>query len=175
MVLTGRVLALVKQRAGVRLCRNCVAKSRAEPCGRCGVVREPTTRDEDGRPVCPHCWITDPANQETCTGCHRRRPISVRTPAGPLCGTCRPVPLMTCSICDRRAPCLISQTTGQPCCRACPQHWARCVGCGQVQPIRGGTLTEPRCSTCTRPDPDFWHSCSTCGQPGRIYAGRCAH
>jgi len=97
-----------------------------------------------------------------------------RTPAGPLCETCRPMPTMTCSICDRRVPCWISQTTGQPCCRACQQRWARCVGCGQVQPIRGGTLTEPRCSTCTRPDPDFWRSCSTCGLPGRIRAGRCA-
>ena len=170
----GRVLALVKPRAGVRLCRNCVAKSRAEPCGRCGVVREPATRDDDGRPVCPHCLITDPANQEPCIGCHRRRPVSVRTPDGPLCETCRPMPTMTCSICDRRAPCWISQTTGKPCCRACQQRWARCVGCGQVQPIRGGTLTEPRCSTCTRPDPDFWRSCSTCGLPGRIRAGRCA-
>ena len=32
----GRVIALVKPRDGVRLCRNCVAKSRAETCSRCG-------------------------------------------------------------------------------------------------------------------------------------------
>ena len=33
----GRVIALVKPRDGVRLCRNCVARSRAETCSRCGV------------------------------------------------------------------------------------------------------------------------------------------
>lgn len=170
----GRVIVLIKPRDGVRLCRNCVAKSRAEPCGRCGAVREPATRDADGRPVCPNCLITDPANQETCVGCDRRRPVGVRTPRGPLCESCRPVPTMTCSICGRRAPCLISKTTGAPWCLACKQRWTRCVGCGQVRPVRGGSLDEPLCATCTRPDPDFWHDCATCGQPGRIHAGRCA-
>ena len=28
----------------------------------------------------PHCLITDPANQEDCAGCGRRRPVSVRAP-----------------------------------------------------------------------------------------------
>ena len=87
----GRVIALVKPRDGLRLCRNCVARSRAVPCSRCGVVRETATRDEHGQPLCPYCLITDPANQETCTGCGRRRPVSVRTPDGPLCPACRPV------------------------------------------------------------------------------------
>ena len=76
----GRVIALAKPRDGLRLCRNCVARSRAVPCSRCGVVRETATRDAHGKPLCPYCLITDPANQETCTGCGRRRPVSVRTP-----------------------------------------------------------------------------------------------
>lgn len=80
----GRILALVKPRDGVRLCRNCVAKSRAETCSRCGVHREAATRDEQGRALCPKCLITDPANQEICLLCRRRRAVSVRTPAGPL-------------------------------------------------------------------------------------------
>ncbi len=170
----GRVIALVKPRDGRRLCRNCVAKSRAEACARCGAVREAATRDEQGRPLCPHCLITDPANQESCTACRRRRPVSVRTPNGPLCATCRPWKTMTCAICGRHGPSLISQATGRPWCRACTQRWARCTRCGELAPVRGGTIDEPLCATCARPDPSFWRSCSDCGQPGRIHAGRCA-
>ena len=46
----GRVIALVKPRDGLRLCRNCVARSRAVPCSRCGAVRETATRDAHGKP-----------------------------------------------------------------------------------------------------------------------------
>lgn len=170
----GRVITLVKPRDGLRLCRNCVAKSRAERCSRCGTVREAATRDDQGRPLCPYCLTMDPANQEICLHCDRRRPVSVRTPEGPLCPACRPVKTMTCSICGRHARCFISKTTGQPWCEACGQRWARCTGCGELRPVRGGTLTEPLCATCTRPDPGFWRSCTHCGQPGRIHNGRCA-
>jgi hypothetical protein len=170
----GRVIPLVKPRGGVRLCRNCVAKSRAEPCSCCGTLREPATRDEHGRPLCPSCLVTDPVNHETCSGCGRRRPVSARTADGPLCPTCLPRKILTCDICGRQAPCVISQATGRPWCRACKQRWARCAGCGQVAPIRGGTSHEPLCSTCTRPDHEFWRTCPGCGQPGRIHTGRCA-
>jgi len=71
---------------------------------------------------------------------------------------------MTCSICGRSAARKISKTTGKPWCTACRQRWARCVGCGDVKPIRGGTVTAPLCGTCTRPDPSFWQSCPGCGQ-----------
>jgi hypothetical protein len=46
-----RVIPLVKPRGGVRLCRNCVTKSTAEPCSGCGRVCEAATRDEYGRPL----------------------------------------------------------------------------------------------------------------------------
>ncbi len=170
----GRVIPLVKPRGGLRLCRNCVAKSRAEACSRCATVREPAIRDAHGRPLCPHCLITDPANQETCIDCGRRRPVSARTPEGPLCPSCLPPKVLTCDICGRSAPCVISQTTGKPWCRACKQRWALCAGCGEVGPVRGRTSDEPLCATCTRPDPGFWRSCPACGQPGRIHAERCA-
>ncbi|WP_433258599.1 hypothetical protein ACQPYK_24040 [Streptosporangium sp. CA-135522] len=159
---------------GVRLCRNCVAKSRAEPCSRCGSVREAAARDADGRVLCPHCLSIDPSNQEICTGCDRRRPVSVRTPDGPLCPSCRPWQAAICGICGREAPCVISQATGQPWCVACKQRRARCSRCGQFGRIRGGTTSEPLCATCTRPDPGFWTNCPTCGEAKRSHAGRCA-
>jgi hypothetical protein len=168
-----RVIRLHRRIDGQWLCRNCVAKSRAEACARCGTVREAATRDERGRPLCPYCLITDPANQETCIGCGRRGPVSVRTPDGSLCPSCRPAwRTLTCGICGQTAPCVISKTTGQPWCRACKQRWAACAGCAQVKPIRGGTRAEPLCATCTRPDPTFWRTCPDCGQPGRIHNGR---
>jgi hypothetical protein len=170
----GRVIPLVKPRDGVRLCRNCVARSRAGPCSRCGTVREAATRDQNGRPLCPHCLITDPANQEICTGCGRRRPVSVRTADGALCPSCRPWKVAICGICGRPAPCVTSQATGEPWCVACKQRRARCSACGQAGRVRGGTKAEPLCATCTRSDPGFWRSCPDCGETGRIHAGRCA-
>lgn len=169
----GRVIALVKPRGGVRLCRNCVAKSRAETCSRCGAHREPATRDEHGRPLCPHCLITDPANQETCLGCSRRRPVSTRTPDGPLCPSCIPTTAMTCAICGQTAPGVVSRLTEQPWCRACRQRRVRCVGCGNIRPVRGGTLAEPLCACCTRPEAIGWHRCAGCGEPRQIRSRRC--
>ena len=170
----GRVITLSKILGGTRVCRNCLAKSRAEACSRCGTHREPATRDERGRPLCPHCLSTDPSNLETCLGCARRRPVSIRTPEGPLCPGCRPAKVMTCSICGRSAACEISRATGQPWCTACQQRWARCARCGEVKPIRGGTLTTPSCAACTRPEASFWHSCPACGQQRQIRSRSCA-
>jgi hypothetical protein len=150
-----------------------VAKSRAQPCSRCTAVREAAARDTHGRPLCPNCLITDPVNQETCIGCGRRRPVSTRTAEGPRCQACQPVPTMTCSICGRSAPCRVSKATGQPWCVACQQHWARCAGCGEVLPVRGGTRAEPRCARCTRPDPGFWPTCPTCAQAVQLRSGPC--
>ncbi|HZK35967.1 MAG TPA: hypothetical protein VFC57_03285 [Aeromicrobium sp.] len=168
----GRVIALVKPRDGVRLCRNCVAKSRAQTCARCGVHREAATRDEQGRALCPKCLITDPANLEICLACRRRRPVSVRTPAGPLCPSCRPIAAVTCSICGRAAPGSISKLTGQACCHACLQRRARCSRCGNVRLVRSGTRTRPLCGSCTRPDAD-WHVCPGCGEHTQHRSRRC--
>jgi hypothetical protein len=169
-----RVIRLDRRIDGRWLCRNCVARSRAQPCSRCGAVREPATRDEHGRPLCSNCLVTDPANQETCVTCGRRRRVCVRTADGPLCETCRPWQVLTCHICGKQAPCQVSRATGKPWCRACKKRWARCAGCGQTRPVRGGSRDQPLCSACTLPGPGLWRSCPGCGQPGRMQAGRCA-
>ncbi len=170
----GRLVTLSKILDGVRVCRNCLAKAHAQTCSRCGAHREPATRDERGQPLCPNCLITDPANQETCAGCGRRRPVSTRTPAGPLCPSCQPVTTITCSICGRDAPGGISKVTGQPWCTACRQRRAVCAGCGKLRLVRDGTLTSPLCATCARPGDAFWHACSGCGEPTATRKRRCA-
>ena len=170
----GRVIYLHRRIEGQWCCRNCEARSRSQPCAQCGANRQVAARDEHGQPLCSQCLIADPANQETCAGCGRRRPVNVRAPSGPLCANCRPWKTLTCGICGRKAPCAISEATGKPWCRACKKRWIRCARCGQAGPVRGGTPGEPLCSACTRPDPGFWRSCPDCGQPGRIHASRCA-
>lgn len=164
-----RTVRISKSLHGQRVCRTCIAKTRIEQCSRCGARREPATRDEQGRPLCPNCLVTDPANLETCVGCGRRRRVHTRSPHGPLCGSCRSLPILVCSICGASAPCGISRLTGRPWCWACQRRSARCAGCGQVQPIRSGTLDQPRCGSCTQPEsrPD----CPACQDRHRV--GQC--
>ncbi|MFI7520113.1 hypothetical protein [Micromonospora globbae] len=169
-----RVVSLHRRIDGRWLCRYCVGKTRMIPCGRCGVRRQPCTRDSDGQPLCSSCVSREPANLEECTGCGRRRPVAARTPDGPFCDTCRPWPVLTCASCGQTRPCKISQATGQPCCKTCASRWARCTNCGQVRPQRGGTKDAPLCAPCTRPEPGYWRTCPTCGQAGRRHTNRCA-
>jgi hypothetical protein len=157
-----RVMALSKLLEGQRVCRACSARSKAEPCTRCGALREPAARDVDGQPLCPNCLVSDPANLEDCVGCGRRRAVAVRTPAGPRCTSCRPYKTLTCAICGRTAVCEVARATSQPWCLGCQQWWARCSGCGTVNPVRGGTRAAPLCARCVNPDPAFWERCPTC-------------
>jgi hypothetical protein len=187
----GRTLKLIKHRDGQRLCRACMAKASAEPCGRCGAPKAPAARAEDGQPICGHCVRRDPASHQQCANCRRQRPVHTRIPTGPLCATCAPRPIHSCSICTRTTRCAINTATGLPWCGACKQRWARCTGCGQVKRIRGGTLASPQCATCTRPAPTHqlnsptqaqperwapaavWRACTSCGQRGQQHEGLC--
>jgi hypothetical protein len=165
----GRTVRIDKPLDGVRACRRCHARSRAQPCGRCGAVRDPVTRDGEGRPVCANCMISDPANLEVCVNCGRRRPVNTRSPDGPLCPCCPPLPVLACSVCGQRRPCGISRLTGLPWCPPCQALTARCSGCGQVRPVGSGTLAEPFCRGCTVP---VFPDCAACADGLR--PGQCA-
>src|SRR6266568_916048 len=169
-----RVIALSKQRDGLRICRNCCARARAVPCAKCGTTREPAARDGQGRPLCPYCLVSDPVNLEDCVRCRRRRQVSTRTPEGPVCATCNPPGILTCSSCGRTAvPCTVSKVTGQPRCGACARSRARCSRCGQLAPARAGTRDAPLCGDCAVPGPGFFKTCPACASPGRLIAGAC--
>ena len=60
-----RVVRIDKPLDGQRVCRTCIAHSRIEECVRCGAHREPATRDEQGRPLCPNCLVTDPGQSRS--------------------------------------------------------------------------------------------------------------
>ncbi len=166
-----RVVRIDKPLNGVRVCRTCIAHSRIQECVRCGARREPVTRDDQGQPVCANCFITDPANLETCIGCGRRRPVERRTTHGPLCSACPTLPVVTCSICAATTPCGISRATGRPWCPPCQRRCAVCSACGHHTAIVSGTLTDPLCADCTAPAP--WRDCPTCSDPDHPHPGRC--
>jgi hypothetical protein len=163
----GRMVRIDKPLDGVRACRRCHARSRAQPCGRCGAVRDPVTRDGQGLPVCANCMITDPANLEVCVNCGRRRPVNTRSPDGPLCPACQPLPTLECSVCGQGRPCGISRLTGLPWCPSCQTLSARCVACGQAGPVGSGTLAEPRCPGCTVPAFPDCEACADAPRPGQ--------
>jgi hypothetical protein len=167
-----RVVRIDKPLGGVRVCRTCIAHSRIQPCARCAARREPVTRDEEGRPVCANCFITDPANLETCIGCGRRRRVERRTPDGPLCSRCRALPLLTCSVCGQVTPCGISRATGRPWCPACQRRTAACSACGRLAAIASGTLAGPLCAGCTAPP--AWAGCPVCSDPSHPNPGQCS-
>jgi hypothetical protein len=167
-----RVVRIDKPLGGVRVCRACIAHSRSEQCARCGARREPVTRDDQGRALCANCFITDPANLETCIGCGRCRRVDRRTPDGPLCSRCPPLPLLTCSICGQITPCGISRATGRPWCPACQRRSAACSACGRLAPVASGTPAEPLCADCAAPP--AWAGCPVCSDPGHPSPGQCA-
>ncbi|QXU51796.1 site-specific integrase [Rhodococcus sp. LW-XY12] len=164
----GRVTPLNRLRDGQRICRRCSSVGRAVPCSRCGKPREPAGRDDQGLPLCSRCVLTDPANHEDCGGCGRRMPVEARTPEGPFCWNCRPRKQLTCSVCGSHGPAEISQVTGEPWCQACQQRWARCAQCGEVKPIRSGTLETPLCAGCTESGSSLWQPCPRCGTAERL-------
>ena len=110
----GRVVRIDKPLDGVRVCRTRIARSRTEPCARRGAVREPVTRDGQGRPVCANCFVIAPENMTTCTGCGRVRRAERRTTDGPLCSRCPSLPVLACSVCGQTVACGTSRATGLP-------------------------------------------------------------
>lgn len=165
-----RVVRIDKPLDGQRVCRNCIAKSRIEECVRCGARREPATRDDQGRPLCPNCLITDPASLETCIVCGKSRMVNSRTAEGPICPNCRPLPTLLCSICGHTAPCTLSKLTGLPRCGGCRQRQVHCTVCGRLRGIHSGTADAPVCGPCTTPDAELWRPCPACGQAERLHA-----
>ena len=168
----GRVVRIDKPLNGVRVCRSCIARSRAEQCSQCGSARDPVTRDEQGRPICANCFITAPENLEACVGCGRLRPVERRTANGPLCQRCPELKTMACSTCGQVTPCGTSRTTGLPCCPSCRHRQAACSACGRHATITSGTITSPLCADCAPPPP--WAGCPVCSDPDHPAPGQCA-
>lgn len=92
-----------------------------------------------GRPLCPNCLITDPANTEVCVSSGERRRVRTRTQDGPICPNCCALPVLVCSKGGPTAPCTLSRLTELPRCGGCDRRQAHCTACGRLRGIHSGT------------------------------------
>ncbi len=158
---------------GLRVCTGCIKQARALTCGRCGKLRPPARRNDNGQPICQNCWHRDPRSWKTCAGCGHHRRVAALNSSGPLCQTCRPRVELICSICDLTGPCGISRATGKPVCERCRKRWIVCSRCGTGATIKGGTLQKPLCAPCVNPHPAFWKRCGTCQNTWQLTTAEC--
>ena len=169
-----RVIALSKQRTGCGSAATAVPAPAPSPARDAGQRAKPAARDDQGRPLCPYCLVSDPVNLEECVRCHRRRQVSTRTPDGAGLRHLQPArhPDLQQSA-DAPPPCTVSKITGQPWCRACARSRARC---SRLRAARPDPRRHPRRAAvrdCAVPDPGFCKTCPGCGSPGRLIAGAC--
>lgn len=170
----GRQRKLGRPFNGLRLCDGCTRKAVAMTCGRCGQVRPPARRNDNGRAICQACWWRDPRSWKICAGCGNNRRVAAVTDAGPVCLSCRPRPDIRCGICGRTGKGTTSRATGQPMCDRCRERWGACSRCGTVASVKGGTLDKPLCAHCVNPDPAFWKRCGVCGITWQLTTTECA-
>lgn len=160
---------------GLRLCAGCIKKAHALPCGRCGQVRPPARRNDNGHPICQNCWHRDPRSWKPCTGCGNNRRVAAIIEAGPVCQTCRPGPDLPCSFCGSTSSRIgISRAINKPVCNRCRNRWIVCSRCATGALLKGGTLNEPLCARCLNPDSTFWKRCAVCQTTWQLSTAECA-
>ncbi len=155
-----------------RICWDCDANVRAEPCSVCGRVRKVSTRTAAGEALCNPCRLRDPATWETCMGCSRLRRVNARTTdGGPLCPSCYEPPSDRCAICGVVAP-ITSRRGGTAVCAPCYGRHQRprrtCGRCGRLKVInRRARDGEPDlCNAC------HWAVVALCSRCGETAPGR---
>lgn len=155
-----------------RICWDCDANRRAEPCSACGRVRKVSTRTAGGEALCNPCRLRDPATWETCTGCSRLRRVNTRTTdGGPVCPGCYEARPDRCSICGVVAP-ITSRRGGTAVCAPCYARHQRprrtCGRCGRLKVInRRARDGEPDlCNAC------HWAVVALCTRCGETAPGR---
>lgn len=145
-----RIVALPRNRDGLRCCKSCWNAARAKPCARCGKVSTIDRRTSDGEGLCAACCRTEPSLQETCTGCGRLAVAARRDGDLVLCQNCCKPPTMTCSQCGRVKPCHYADTDAPRCKNCCAKLRAEpCVECGQDRVVNRRTASgDPLCKEC---------------------------
>ncbi|MEU8927882.1 hypothetical protein AB0D10_44465 [Kitasatospora sp. NPDC048545] len=157
-------------RDGMRCCKNCWRKARAEPCSACGRSTWVAARTFDGAPLCTSCRGHDAFHHQTCIRCGTAgRPVQ-RTADGILCRRCSEKPIATCSVCGRSKPVHHAQTS-TPICGSCStraQKPKTCSRCGTERRANYRTPDgRPLCKPCGQPRVP----CHTCGNT-RVVHGR---
>ena len=164
-----RILA---RRAEGGICLSCyrVDAEVIEACGRCGDVRMPVARLDDGAPLCERCW-TPPARR--CDFCGRDAPASINRLGEVICEDCYRLhrqPRRPCGNCGRVRPVAKRGADGEPdLCHACnlgPEMV--CSVCDRTKRCRRhGPDKAWYCHTCK---PHTIAECNTCGRTKPVQA-----
>lgn len=132
---------------GTRVCGPCRRShpERLEPCSDCGQPGIVHRRRDDGRAICPRCYM--------------RRARALEEVPGLIA---------TCIDCGRHGFC-IGVTTGEPRCPRChPSRTAPCARCGQTRRVAVVWAAGPHCNRCRQQILDSSGTCEACGQVRRI-------
>jgi hypothetical protein len=155
-----------------RICEDCDANGRAEPCSVCERVRRVSTRTTQGKALCNPCRLRDPATWEICSLCERRRRVNTRNADGsPICPSCYEAPCDSCTKCGAVVP-ITYRRDGIALCAPCyRRHQAPrrpCGRCGRLKIInRRARDGEPDlCNGC------YWAVVAICTRCGEMAPGR---
>jgi len=135
-------------------------------CVRCGRSAWLSQRI-DGHRACVTCAHTSRA--ETCTGCGKSRPVTVRDAAGgAVCSACRrkdPARWEACSRCARMRTVVRRLDDGTGLCPTCHRRAvAVCAICGHERVCAGIRAGTPRCQPCTARQA----TCTWCDRTARV-------
>lgn len=155
-----------------RICEDCDANGRAEPCSVCERVRRVSTRTTQGQALCNPCRLRDPATWEICSLCERRRRVNTRNADGsPICPSCYEAPCDSCTKCGAVSP-ITYRRDGIALCAPCyRRHQAPrrpCGRCARLKIInRRARDGEPDlCNGC------YWAVVAICTRCGEMAPGR---
>ncbi|MDJ0464663.1 hypothetical protein [Streptomyces sp. H27-C3] len=162
-----RTTTLDMGRDGLRCCRTCWKKVRAQPCSQCARSSPVATRTPDGLPLCANCCRTTPFHQRICVRCGELRRAVQRTADGPLCSHCFQLPTAACSLCNTTRPCHFAQSATPVCgpCQIKARPPKECSRCGLLRRAEYRTEAgEPLCGRCGVPR----IPCSQCSRSRRV-------
>lgn len=156
------------------ICARCYQADpeRARPCGKCGKLRPPAGRGDDGTPICHSCW---PRPERICVQCGRLAPTKRLLAEGPICFECyrqHHQPQRRCGLCGQQGRIARRASESSPdICLRCyrrPTVLVACDACGRERAcvrLRTGQLA---CRAC---EPKPRHQCVRCGR-SRIAAAQ---
>lgn len=154
---------------GGGLCRPCYNVSRRVECARCGRVRAPSARTEDGAPLCGHCARP----KRLCAGCGRVDHVTAIVDGEDLCQRCYPAPVRACGQCGRERRIATRRRDGvADLCHSCYRTTtAECAVCQDERAVHTTWPLGAVCGLCYRHELRNPDDCGSCEQV-KVLIGR---
>lgn len=147
---------------GGGLCRPCYNVSRRVECSRCGRIRAPSARADDGAPLCGHCARP----KRSCAGCGRVDHVTAIVDGQDLCQRCYSAPVRACGQCGRERRVATRHQDGvADLCHSCYRTTvAECAICQQTRAVHTTWPLGPVCGVCYRRELRHPNGCESCRQ-----------